>query len=188
MPQGMNLIRLLGLFQLLDYQVEEVELLTPIQRVVMRVLVSGKISLADLTSQVKVSEGTVLRWALGKTEPSTDKMCILEEIFISLTEEVLKEDARRNQEIKKLGVITESQISVGSGVNHKQIIGAFVDHLNVILPLAEQLLSDEFSADERKQLRDLTTRGDSHGVFVLSNALNALCGEKAREQIIGGGK
>jgi len=50
------------------------------------------------------------------------------------------------------------------------------------LPLAEKIVSDEFTAEDRRNLRKMTG-GDN--IFRLSNALNALCGETARKQVIG---
>jgi hypothetical protein len=44
------------------------------------------------------------------------------------------------------------------------------------IPLAEQAVTDTFTAEERRQLRNLTGRG----VFRLCTLLKRLCGEDAR--------
>ena len=49
-----------------------------------------------------------------------------------------------------------------------------------MLPLTEYLLSDAFTAEDREKLRQMAN-GD--GVFLLSNRLNRLCGERARREL-----
>lgn len=54
-----------------------------------------------------------------------------------------------------------------------------------LLPLAELIASNKFTSDDRRLLRELAM---GSGVFRLSNALNKLCGEKARDLIVNGHK
>lgn len=60
-------------------------------------------------------------------------------------------------------------------------IGSLARLIASALPLAEYLASGECTQEDRIELRRLVG-GD--GVFRLSNALNKLCGEKAREAIL----
>jgi hypothetical protein len=59
---------------------------------------------------------------------------------------------------------------------HKTLV-ILAGMVKAALPLAELVLTDEFSADDRAELRKLCG-GD--GVFRLSNRLSNLCGETAR--------
>lgn len=67
---------------------------------------------------------------------------------------------------------------------HGQEIEILAHLLLAAKPLADRILSDEFSAEDRRKLRELTaTNGRSNGVFDLSNSLNRLCGERARHEL-----
>lgn len=68
--------------------------------------------------------------------------------------------------------------SVSRGA-HAVLIESAANQVRALLPLTELLLSDEFTAAERAHFRDLA---GSDGPFKLSNRLNGLCGERAREQ------
>lgn len=60
------------------------------------------------------------------------------------------------------------------------VIHALAGLVNAMLPLATRLVSDSFSAEDRKALHALT--GESN-IFKLSNALSRLCSETARKNI-----
>ncbi len=58
-----------------------------------------------------------------------------------------------------------------------------------LLPLAERLIADDFSAEDRHEYRrraSLRSNAGTHTVFRLSEALNALCSETARNTSVGG--
>lgn len=59
---------------------------------------------------------------------------------------------------------------------HALILQALAKNLEIILPLAELVLTDIYTPEERRELRRHTD------VFRVSNALNRLCGEMARAQ------
>jgi hypothetical protein len=60
-------------------------------------------------------------------------------------------------------------------------INELANRLKEILPLAENLVSDQYSGAERHELRKLS--GETT-MFRLYNAFGALCGERAREHVI----
>jgi hypothetical protein len=66
---------------------------------------------------------------------------------------------------------------------HEQIIDAVAQLVLAAIPPAARMVSDEFSADERQQLRELVKTEDqrSNGVFELSNLLNRLCSDTAHD-------
>ena len=53
--------------------------------------------------------------------------------------------------------------------------------VRMMLPLAERVLSDEYTEQDRERLRTLAN-GDE--VFRLSNALNGLCGPRMRVRVM----
>jgi hypothetical protein len=66
----------------------------------------------------------------------------------------------------------------GGAMIHQQTIKETVKLMKKLIPLVKLIVSDEFTADERRQLRILL---DYDGVFKLSNLINRLCSEKALE-------
>jgi len=63
------------------------------------------------------------------------------------------------------------------------LIGTLAALIMAGLPLAERILSDEFTPADREELRRRTATARSNGVFDLSNRLDRLCGETARQKI-----
>ena len=66
--------------------------------------------------------------------------------------------------------------------DHNLILKKLAKLLNEALPLAQRVESEEFTSEEREQLRTLTLTPDgrSQAVFALSNVLFRLCGESSR--------
>lgn len=62
-----------------------------------------------------------------------------------------------------------------------QIIAELSHRLLGVLPLCEQMISDDWTAEDRHELRQ---RCGQETVFKLYNALGALCGEKARQHTL----
>lgn len=60
------------------------------------------------------------------------------------------------------------------------LMARFVRDVKALLPLAARLASDEFTAEDRYELRELAGK---YTIFDLKNLLIGLCGERAREQI-----
>lgn len=64
-------------------------------------------------------------------------------------------------------------------LSHDTILNSAANLVQGLLPLLELIASDAFSAAERAQLRE---RAGGDGIFKLSNVLEDLCGERARNQ------
>src|SRR5687767_1618342 len=66
-------------------------------------------------------------------------------------------------------------------LDHAKTVRTLAELINSALPLARHVASDEFTADEREQLRLFTPiqHGRSNAVFELSNLLGRLCSESA---------
>lgn len=65
--------------------------------------------------------------------------------------------------------------------SREQFIAELSTRLVAVLPLCEQMMTDDWSAEERHELR---RRCGTDTVFKLYNALGALCGEKARQHTL----
>lgn len=63
-----------------------------------------------------------------------------------------------------------------------RVLRRLANLLNSALPLARQVLSDDYSVADRERLRLLTSTSTygSHAVFELGNVLSGLCSEDAR--------
>jgi len=70
---------------------------------------------------------------------------------------------------------------VSSGNNHQVILQSLKSIIEAATPLAELVLSDAFSQEERRALRESF---EKDGLFVFSNTLSALCSARAREEAI----
>jgi hypothetical protein len=64
-----------------------------------------------------------------------------------------------------------------------QLIAELSNRLAAVLPLCEQIMSDDWTSEERHDLRQ---RSGQDTIFRLYNALGALCGEKARQHTLKG--
>jgi hypothetical protein len=62
-----------------------------------------------------------------------------------------------------------------------QLVSELANRLIAVLPLCEQMITDDWTAEERHELRQ---RCGQETVFKLYNALGALCGEKARQHTL----
>ena len=71
-----------------------------------------------------------------------------------------------------------------SSLKDEQIVNTLAHLILATLPMAERVLSDDFSSADRSRLRELTQNGRSNAVFELSNVLNRLCGERARKELL----
>lgn len=82
-------------------------------------------------------------------------------------------------EARLLEAISEAkhERSFVQGVSEIQILANLI---LAALPLAELIVSDDFSPEDRAELRRLCGK---YGVFNLKNALTGLCGERARTEL-----
>jgi hypothetical protein len=73
-----------------------------------------------------------------------------------------------------------SAVRIEQPVDKESLMKGFAHLVQGMLHQADFLLSDAFTSDDRDKVRQLTG-GD--GIFLLSNRLNRLCGERARREI-----
>ena len=91
--------------------------------------------------------------------------------------EMLLEAPTVQAEEKEVSATPVSTSMTTNGSNHKVIIATLANLINAVRPLADLLLKDNFSGEEREELRRLTG-GD--GVFKVGNLLGRLSSETAR--------
>jgi hypothetical protein len=195
MPKGVNRLKLFVLLELLGFVVEERQQLTSLQRQVSDCLVFSSATLEDIAALASTNSDTVLRWANGFTEPVPSTVRALEEALSLYKSEIAETLKRWQESIGKIGLESSHQrpqeTSVdgpssegSSNVLHDHVVERVAMLVKSLEPLARRLVSDEFSPEDRKRLRELTALQDqSHSVFELSTHLNRLCGEKARREL-----
>jgi hypothetical protein len=101
--------------------------------------------------------------------------------------------ARAKELLVKQSVHAQSHASPSPAISHHSHNGSSLTfpeleqmgaYITLLLPLAERLHNDSTSEGIalRKRLRDITPSGSSNKVFILSNLLTGLCGERALKQ------
>lgn len=196
LPYGVNLIKLRYFLECVGYKVSENQNLTPIVRFMFTQVALSVLKLEEITGATGVNPNTVLRWLTGKSEPLEEK----EHEIIALTstrtgaadnasrawfkviEEELHLVSRSDVKVSAQPVSVDPVVPVGPS---NGIMVTTLSHLLLAaLPLAEQVLAHGSPA-ERDRLRSETRIPSSHSnaVFELSNVLNRLCSERARNEI-----
>lgn len=92
------------------------------------------------------------------------------DIFVSADDLLKKSETRNGQ---------PAQVELSDSLR-EEITEAFISQAESLKTLAELVLSDEFSGDDRQKIRDRFESGN--GIFELSNLINQLCSETARER------
>jgi hypothetical protein len=211
MPNGTNLIKFRFFLESIGYEITEWRGLTATERRLSALVALSIITVKDMTTATGTRPDTALRWALGRTHPTKDKVPLIEKLLIDKTDNVPNDEVMQRamyaEGIKKLRLIapefsrlvaqptvSESPAPAQEKVGEKIVVTPssgregtvdILAHLiAAALPLAEELLS-EGSPEGRDKLRQLTRLPGSHsnGVFELSNVLNRLCSERARKEI-----
>lgn len=196
-PKGLPLIRLRIFLEILGYKVKEIKQLATKPSVYH---LAEMLAFGTLTPDAAV---TILQYSCvqdvyrlvlrGMKSPIASRKKILE----GLWEEQKSQVEQRRRELQEvIGVSPlllerEASIPIAFVPTKKKPTQAVslgrnteletLGHLVLAaLPLAEKIASNDFSEEDRKKLRQITG-GDA--VYRLSNAMNQLCGEKARNQI-----
>lgn len=193
LPLGLNLLRLYLLLELNGYNIVETHRIHPKIRELGNMLAVGalQIDIAAKTLGFASTDG-VLRVVLGKT--GTTKMTEIEAILRHnewksvaqnklhewRNEVLFTEEQPQRVTPKITGAVQKTLFSC---INHESALKIFAHQVLAMVPLAEWIASDEFTPDERRKLRELSSNGRSNNVFELSTALNRLCSETARKEM-----
>lgn len=192
LPKGLNLLKLRFFLEFFGYKPQELENLPLVIYNFAQVVAFEIIDAENAAILVGFKEdqptSDLLRILLargGTTKAKAEKMKLIYE------ENRLKVQEKRDEWINAIGCKTAkpSEITVAQKATleakslslNKEMPQVLANLILAAVPLAKALLSDDFSPEHRRQLRDLTKDNSTNGVFELSNLLNRLCSEKARE-------
>ena len=196
-PEGEHLLRVRVLCELMGYCPIELAQLDVDIQIVARLIAFKIVDFAEVTKVLDLSKGrdALLDLLLGRNGTSKDRLARLTE-FAKGYQATLT--SRQEQWRRKLPSLPRDEPAVvavkppvvsvrenlptnGHLVLDKvKVVEMLAAQVKAMLPLAQLVVSDQFSAVERKLLRSLTANGLSHGVFDLSTYLSRLCGEEAR--------
>ncbi len=194
LPSGVNLLKLQYLLELIGYTIIERETLTKSLHELAIQLAIQALSPKDAAEYTNVSENSVMRWCAGKSNPvATMEVTLLELLELHATEaKEKKQQWQATLQELHFDSVQESNPSVQefplpkhepNKALRRQVIEALAQLILTAKPLAELILTDDFTPEERELLRQLTQVVRSNGVFDLSNLLNRLCSERARRDI-----
>lgn len=194
LPSGVNLLKLQYFLELVGYSVIERDALPKLQRELANQLALLVMSTKDAAEYMGVTDDTILRWCTGRVAQLDQR-----ESFLA---DLLGLRAKEHEERKQLWLETIHELHLASvqasmpmiqttsvpkhetnGSVHGQMIETLAHLILAAKPLAEQILSDAYTPEEREQLRQKTQVVRSNGVFDLSNLLNRLCSERARKEL-----
>ena len=191
MPVGEPLIRLRFYLEFLGYEVEELQELSSEVRDAARLCAFRVASLAEIAEFVGYG-GTgrspidaLLEVFRGKRGVSRQKLGQFKS-FVELYGAGLEEKERATPHVLRVTssgvqlpeVMATRPTSHDEVGNQSAVAESFAGLITAMLPLAEYVLSDRFTAGQRSRIRELAAGG--RGVSRLSNLLTQLSGEAAR--------
>ena len=190
LPVGVNLLSLRSLLSVLGYGVSELDNLSPNIRICAEALGFRAAVLDELVNVTKRDRVTVLSILIKGSNTSKDvrdKMAAFAEGIqsrVNQSRTAWAKELGTNLNATSLAPTTQEKAN-GQPVqpdDRQQVITSLSHMVMATLTLAEKVAGDEFTADDRQKLRQLTAtqRGHSSGVFELYQALGALCSERAR--------
>jgi len=186
-PKGENLIKLFFLLETCGFSPVEIEKVKIEFKDLYKIIALDMYTIDSLSEKLSVSRDTVLRWAFGKIVPITDRRTGVLSLIQESHNELETLRAAYDEKLVSLGLkerkTGDTHPSIIPKDEHPASIEKLGRMIKEMLPLAKQVSSDQFTAEDRKLLRDLTREGHSNGVFELSNVLNLLCGERAHKEI-----
>lgn len=197
-PVGEPLVRLRFYLEFLGYEVTELEDLKQPVRDAGRVYAFGVADLDDLMKEVGIPNNengrtqmlSVLRGVQGFSDERMMKISAFAENFKDLLYDRLRATPRvlsvqdvgmhPSKGAAPIGTSTTNRLPHGVG-NQSAVIESFAGLITAMLPLAEYVLSDSFTAAQRSRVRELA--GGGKGVSRLSNLFTQLSGEAARSAL-----
>ncbi|HYD93070.1 MAG TPA: hypothetical protein VEB18_01260 [Candidatus Paceibacterota bacterium] len=191
LPMGEALVRVRYYLDFLGYAVAEVQELPEAIRTVGHLITFDVLSVADVAGSTgyegvpKNNVDQVIAVLCGRRGVSEEKFALYSE----LARVNRKRLTQRQQAVEKVVSFEQGHCPTEpesfptarpeSDSHRKVIIESFVHSVEAILPLAEDVLSDGFTAADRAKVRDLVGSGISR----LSNLLTQLTSEGARNTL-----
>lgn len=190
-PGGLNLLKLFLLLELNGYVVTEAKMIDPKIREYGKLLAMEVLKMDVAVNALEAANPNgILKIMLGRSGTSHKKMA---EIEATLAENEWKKASQTKfQEWINKAVFVEKQTKTIAdtekrepfvGIGHNPALEIFAHQVKAMIPLAEWIVSNQFTADERHKLREFSSNGRSNDVFKLSTILNRLCSETARKEM-----
>lgn len=201
-PVGEQLLRVRYYLEHIGYDVEELRGIDSAVADIGRMIAFRVLEVDDLVTELgyggtmSSARSQTYRLLLGKSGQESEKMSKVRELAASFRD-ILDEKRSGTPKIRPITGSGESSVdlerpkpviefqakavrSQPTPSNSERMVVSLAHSVLAMIPLAEAMLSDGVSAEDRKRLRDLAG-GD--GVFRLSNLLNRLCSERARNEL-----
>lgn len=198
-PGGNNLLKLRLLLTLCGYELTEwVGVASAIIECGDQIAL-GVLKISDVASFLEVTEDTVMRIVVNLAGTLENRVVQMEELIQYHHDDGNEKKAEWTRVIQTTGIKEPESTTTSVALEpfeaspQKRVkavmngdgstVPTLAHLIQASIPLAKRLLSDDFSPDDRRQLRELTAQASTNGVFELSNLLNRLCGERARKEI-----
>jgi hypothetical protein len=205
MPVGEPLIRLRFYLEFLGYHVEEVQSMPQTLRDAARLYAFGIASLSEIADLVgyggeeENAKDTLMRVFRGARNVSPERLRQFGS-FVELYGDRFEEKRRAVPKVLSLtdteahsqratehhGAPTVTRSASHALGNQSAVVESFAGLITAMLPLAEYVLSDSFTAAQRSRVRELA--GGGKGVSRLSNLFTQLSGEAARTALTNSSK
>ncbi len=195
LPAGEQLLRMRHYLEHLGYEVTELRKLTPSVRELGRLIAFNVLPIAQAAARIGVPPAkkgggqltTILLGGQGVSSERNSRIAALNAEFSDL----LKKQVAKVPHLTLRGSNSAGPASVSvhradptvqteQPIDKDSLMKGFAHMVQGLLHQSDFMLSDAFTADDRDKVRQLTG-GD--GIFLLSNRLNRLCGERARREI-----
>lgn len=188
-PSGLNLIRMRYFLEACGYKVQE---LIELDRTVYDLglmIACNIVTLEDVVSELEIKKRETLFGNLnGKSRPSAENLAKMHAL-VTAYHDVIKEITALKV-IPKLSfeedAATAPVVQPARAADRAAkpapatLVEQLADLIRQAIPLADQLLSDKYTAEDRRRLRSLL---DDDGVHILQNQLTRLSSEKSREMV-----
>jgi hypothetical protein len=182
MPTGEPRLRLMGALDFMGYEVTEFNELRQATRRMVELITFQILDvgiLCDITGRTKPHMMAVLR---GDNITTPEVAGEFHDVWERLGGEIDRMKKAYDALLTETKDISEPRFEntddFDIDVPRAEIINHLAGLINKIVPVAEEVASDGFTADERRVLRTQTVDG---GIFRLINALTSLSGEMARK-------
>lgn len=187
---GLRLIKTRYFLERLGYIVIELENLPPMVRDVGRLIAHNLFTVEEACRELSFSRPDhFVRLLRGGRKSSPKRMTKIQEI-VKAYQPLLDE---KGKDFSELYALTTSPVGpedsdsfpappqavkddAAANPEHAAVLQVLAKNLEIVLPLAELVLTDVYTPDERRELRKHVN------IFRVSNALHRLCGEMARAQ------
>ncbi|MFO0718988.1 MAG: hypothetical protein U0522_03105 [Candidatus Paceibacterota bacterium] len=152
-------------------------------------------------SELQIKHSTLWAWCQGKAVPKSEGLNRLRRFVERHDAERMKYRESWLVVFRRLGFMPNQATSAGTNtrshpvlpgtpvesasalLDHKAIVAMTANLILALHPLVSTVLSDDFTPEQRAELRQRTQHGRDSKLFELSNNLNRLCSERARTDI-----